>query len=374
MKEKYLLKDELFNQIKVEKIANEIKEVYSSFDDKKFKRDVLKQFPSLELKERMYHIRNMLAIYLPSKYEDAVIILVKALPEELDTNKYDDDFGEFIYASYADFVCYYGCKREYLEFSLNALKEMTKCFSVEFAIRDFINNFPEETFKMLEECSLSLNYHQRRLASEGLRPLLPWAKKIDISYMKPILILDNIFYDKTRYVTRSVANHMNDISKLDASFVVDTLKRWEASKKQNSKEMEFIVNHSLRTLVKIGDENALLFLGYKKNAKIKVSTLTLDKEEICIGENLVFNFTIQSKEECSLLIDYIIHFRTKVGKRTHKVYKIKKVSLNRGESRKIEKRHHFKANMSTRKLHAGEHRVEIQINGLSYGFKDFLLN
>jgi len=103
---------------------------------------------------------------------------------------------------------------------------MTKRFSVEFSIRDFINAYPTKTLAMLEKCALSDNYHERRLASEGLRPKLPWAKKLTLDYKKPIAHLDRLFYDSTRYVTRSVANHLNDISKIDAPLVIVTLKRW----------------------------------------------------------------------------------------------------------------------------------------------------
>jgi 3-methyladenine DNA glycosylase AlkC len=373
MKEKFLLKDELFNEVKDEKISAEIKEVYASFEDEKFKEDVLDAFPKLELKERMYHMRDMLAKYLPSKYEEAVGILLKALPKELDTNKHDDDFGDFIYAPYSEFVVTFGCNREHLEFSLNALREITKRFSVEFAIRDFINDFEDETYAMLKECSFSDNYHERRLATEGLRQKLPWAKKINIEYKKSILILNNIYNDETRYVTRSVANHMNDVSKIDASFVVQTLKRWQESNRQNTKEMNFIVSHSLRTLVKKGDEDALLLLGYKKRPNIKVSFPKLSNSVVKEGESLEFGFNIVAKDECMLMVDYILHFRTKVGKTSPKVYKIKKIFLSEGQSIDISKKHHFKANMSTRKLYAGVHKVELQINGISYGAEEFLL-
>jgi len=176
------LKDALFNLAKVQKIAGEIKTVYKPFAKKEFEEDVLKAFPSLELKERIYHIRDTLHIYLPQEYTVAVNILLEALPDELDNSKSDDDFGDFIYAPYSEYVCRYGCNNTHITFSLSALKEITKRFSVEFAIRDFINLFPKETFEMLEECSRSKNYHQRRLASEGLRPKLPWAKKLEIDY------------------------------------------------------------------------------------------------------------------------------------------------------------------------------------------------
>jgi len=374
MKEKFSLKDELFNSDKVHKIAVEIKAVYPAFDQKAFERDVLKPFPKLELKERMYHIRDMFVLYLPEDYREAVDILVKSLPDELDTNRSDNDFGDFIYAPYSEFVAAFGCSRIELSFSLQALREITKRFSVEFAIRDFINAYPEETFAMLEACALSNNYHERRLASEGLRPKLPWAKKINNEHDRTLFILNNIFYDETRYVTRSVANHLNDISKIDPELAIATLKSWKATGKQNKKEMDYIISHALRTLVKQGNENALALLGYKRDPKIVISDLKLYQDEVRLGEALIFDFKIEAKEDSHLLLDYIIHFRTKSGKASPKVHKIKKLSLKAGECIGVSKKHLFRANMSTRKLYAGKHKVELQINGVCYDLGTFILN
>ena len=143
MAEKFSLKDELFNSEKVAKIASEIKEVYAEFEQEKFEKEVVEKFPQLELKNRIFHIRDMLAKYLPADFKEATNILLEALPPELDTTKTDDDFGDFIYSSYSEFIIAFGCTKEYLIFSLDALGEITKRFSVEFAIRDFINKFPK---------------------------------------------------------------------------------------------------------------------------------------------------------------------------------------------------------------------------------------
>ena len=373
MKEKFSLKDALYNPEKVQKIATEIKAVYPDFKQEAFEKDVLDLFPKLELKERMFHIRDMLTLYLPTDYREAMNILLEALPKALDNTKSDDDFGDFIYAPYGEFVTLHGCRLEHLDFSLAALREISKRFSVEFAIRDFINAFPEETLAVLEACSLSDNYHERRLASEGLRPKLPWAKKLTINYSEPLIHLENLFDDNTRYVTRSVANHLNDIAKEDASLVIETLKRWKASGKQDPKEMDFILNHALRTLVKQGNEDALSLLGYMQNPDIKVSGFMIHKEEVSVGEALLFDFKVKAKEDTKLMIDYIIHFRTKAGTLSPKVHKLKKVSLKKGESLTLQKKHHFKANMTTRTLYEGEHKVELQINGTLYASSTFIL-
>ena len=370
---KFSLKDDLFNAQKVGKIALEIHSVYPAFNIDAFKKEVLGAFTKLELKERIIHIRNMLKKYLPDNYIDATNILLAALPPELDTKKSDDDFGDFIYASYSDYVATYGCTEEYLDFSLEALQDMTKRFSVEFAVRDFINLYSEKTLEMLYACTLSENYHERRLASEGLRPKLPWAKKLILDYNEPLKHLDNLFYDNTRYVTRSVANHLNDIAKIDAPLVIETLKRWKALGKQDLKEMDYIINHALRTLVKRGDEDALLLLGYVKNPNIEVRDLILDENEVSIGDALFFNLTIEAKEDTELMVDYLIHFKTKLGTLSPKVHKLKRISLEKGEKITLKKKHPFKANMSTRTLYEGDHMVEVQINGVVYASDTFLL-
>ena len=374
MKEKFSLKDALFNQEKVHKISVEIASVYNDFNAKVFEEEVLHLFPELELKERMYHMRDMFKKYLPDNYVEATTILLSALPPELDALKTDDDFGDFIYAPYSEYVVAYGCNDVHLDFSLQALREMTKRFSVEFTVRDFINNYPKETLAMLKQCSLSNNYHERRLASEGLRPKLPWAKKLTIDHKKPLKHLDNLFYDKTRYVTRSVANHLNDIAKIDASFVVDTLKRWKASNKQDPKEMDYIVSHALRTLVKQGNEDALALLGYKKNPYIDVENFELETSNVKIGEVLIFSCEIIAKEDVSLLVDYIVYFRTKSGSHNVKVHKLKKLVLKNEEKIILNKKHLFKANMSTRTLYEGEHILELQINGRVYKRLSFTLS
>lgn len=373
MSEKFSLKDALFNPLKIQKISTEIQAVYNGFDQEAFEDDILSRFPELELKERIYHIRDMLTKYLPREFEVAVGILLEALPEPLDSTKRDDDFGDFIYAPYAAFVTLHGCSDEHLEFSLLSLRELTKRFSVEFAIRDFINTFPQETLASLEACSLSENYHERRLVSEGLRPKLPWAKKLTLDYREPLLHLENLFDDNTRYVTRSVANHLNDISKIDAHLVVKTLKRWQRSQKQNPKEMEYIINHSLRTLLKEGNEEALALLGYEKEAKIKVNNFVLHDTQVNIGEALIFDIILEAKEDTKLMIDYILHFRTKAGTFSPKVHKIKRITLKKDTSVTVQKKHLFKSNMSTRKLYEGEHKIEIQINGLIYKENTFTL-
>jgi len=67
------------------------------------------------------------------------------------------------------------------------------------------------------------HYHVRRLCSDGPRPRLPWARSLTLPYDVGIPLLDRLFADPRAASPRSVANHINDISKKDPHLVPDTL-------------------------------------------------------------------------------------------------------------------------------------------------------
>lgn len=364
MDTKFSLKDQLFNETKITKIADEIHNVYPPLDKVSFLQNTLQKFPQLELKERIIWISENLKQFLPTDYKQAVTVLLKSLPPENDPTKSDNDFGDFIYAPYAEFVAKNGCDEENLAFSLNALKEITTRFSAEDAIRYFINAFPNQTLAELLLWSTDIHYHVRRLASEGTRPKLPWSQKINISPEHAIPILDNLFSDKTRFVTRSVANHINDISKINPELAIKTLTRWKQSEKQNPKEMEYIINHSLRTLIKSGNKEAITFLNISTDPEVEITNFEITEPVIKIGETLTFSFTLIAKKDEELIIDYVLYFPNKKGDGNNKkVFKIKKVSLKNGQKLLITKNHPLREGMTTRTLYPGTHRIEIQING-----------
>jgi 3-methyladenine DNA glycosylase AlkC len=373
-KEKFLLKDHLFNRSKIEKIAHEIYKVYPDFNKTYFLQTVLNKFPELELKQRIYWIRDVLKECLPFDFRKAATILVKSLPPENDNTKADNDFGDFIYAPYADFIAQSGCTAKDLDFSLNALHAITMRFSVEDAIRYFINAFPEKTMKHLQNWSKDRHYHVRRLASEGTRPKLPWCQKIQIPVESAIPILDNLYADKTRFVTRSVANHINDISKTNPALVLKTLSKWKNSKKQDAKEMDYIIRHSLRSLIKAGHKDTLLFLNYAPDAKISVSNFKLKRKKIKLDDELEFEFSVSSKSSLKLMIDYTLYFRDKSGtKFNSKVFKLKNIEISKETIVNISKKHRMSSNMTTRKLYPGKHHIELQLNGKKMGKLEFEL-
>jgi 3-methyladenine DNA glycosylase AlkC len=293
------------------------------------------------------------------------------LPAPNDPTLSDNDFGDFIYAPYATYVAQHGCTAEDLDFSLAALRELTMRFSAEDAIRTFINAFPEQTLRTLLAWAGDDNYHVRRLCSEGTRPRLPWSSRLVIPATAAIPILDELYFDATRFVTRSVANHINDIAKVDPDLAIDTLARWRQSARQDPREMDFIVRHGTRSLVKNGHPGAMALLGLTAQPRIDLRNLILP-DQVALDTALEFSFDIRALEDSDVVVDYAIRFQGPAGTPSgRKVFKLKRLSLAKGEQVTLTKRHPLRSGMTTRRIYPGRHELEVQINGTVYPSRPF---
>ena len=72
------------------------------------------------------------------------------------------------------------------------------------------------------------------------------------------------------------------------------------------------------------------------------------------------------------MVDYAVHYVTKNGSTSPKVFKLKNLTLESGASQTLAKRREVR-DFSTRVHHAGRHRVEIMVNGRTLGGADFEL-
>ncbi len=362
--ERFSLKDHLFNRDTVSRLAGWFVAADAGFSADNFIEEVMAELPSLELKQRISLIADVLANYLPSDFSEAADRILPALPPPLDPNLSDDDFGEFIIAPLGEVVATRGIGPEHRQRSLILLGELTKRFSMEGAIRPFLDLYPEETMAHLTRWAEDQNYHVRRLVSEGTRPLLPWAPRIKLEPGQAIPLLDTLHSDPTRYVTRSVANHLNDISKTDPELVIKTLRRWRKSGQQDAKELAWITRHSLRTLVKEGDPATMEFLGFSPRPDVSVDPISLlHQVPLHIGDVLEFEFGVTARQDEKVIIDYLIDFAKEDGTTRSKVFKLKQTSVARGETKLIKKRHPLRADATTFTLFPGTHRLTIQING-----------
>jgi 3-methyladenine DNA glycosylase AlkC len=357
------LADQLYNRDTVAHVAAEIGSVHPAFRRDAFVEEVMGRLGSLRLKERINWIAECLEAYLPQDYRSAVQVLLAALPPPCDPTLSDGDWGDFIYAAFSMYVARRGSGEADVNFSLAALKEITTRFSAEDAIRTFINAYPQHTMSTLLAWTSDKHYHVRRLCSEGTRPRLPWAHRLTLPTTAGLSILDRLYADTTRFVTRSVANHLNDIAKTDPDVVVETLQRWRNSGNQSARELDYIVRHATRSLAKAGHQGALGLLGVSVSQSVAISRLDVPRH-VELDTELPLSVTVRAKHDTEAIVDYVVHFRGASGRLDRqKVYKLRRITLPAGQDVTLTKRHPFRSNTSTRAIYPGRHAIEILVNG-----------
>lgn len=346
----------LYNKKSISILSDEISK-HSSIKRKEFEKDCLKNINNLEMKERVIQIADSIHIHLKGTYKSKVKILLRSLK-----NKKNEGLEGFILWPYTQYIETHGL--EDFETSLKALYEITQRFTAEFGIRAFLEKDPDHVYRAFNLWVKDPNEHVRRWVSEGTRPNLPWGKKI--SHMKKKLpknlkLLEQLKEDPSEYVRKSVANHMNDISWMDPKLTLKTLRKWQRVK---TKEMEWITNRSLRSLLKQGHPEALDLIGFSSKAKHKVSKLKLSKSKIKEGESFDLSFTLKNLEDDTkaFMVDYTIYYPKANGSLSPKTFKLKKINLLTKETQNISKKISFKK-VTTRKHYPGKHLIELQVNG-----------
>ncbi len=252
--------------------------------------------------------------------------------------------------------------------ALKYMDKLTQVFTSEFAVRDLYNNRPKLVLDYLFKNSKHHNLHLRRWASEGSRPFLPWGKKADIFKTNPkatLKILEQLKYDEELYVRKSVANHLNDLSKINADLVLNVLKDWKKNcKDQEVKKIDWIINHSLRTLIKKGNKAALALTQKNLSDHVKISSCQINKKKFLVSDRIIISIELlnENKNDSSFNLDYAIIYQAKSGKPSRKVYRGKKGTLSAQKSLEFNLNHHLKK-ISTRQFYSGEHRLELILNG-----------
>ena len=206
----------------VERIIDALQAAGAHFCADSFRRDALSTLSQLELKDRVRHLITVMSVHLPSSFPETAYILGE-LKEHWPKEDEGEDEKQYYFAAWpiVDYVAKYGLNHP--EIALPLLRYLTPLFTAEFAIRPFLEVHPEETYSQMLMWCLDSNEHVRRLASEGIRPRLPWGKQLPQYIKNPapvISLLENLKDDPSDYVRRSVANNLNDISKDHPELVI----------------------------------------------------------------------------------------------------------------------------------------------------------
>jgi 3-methyladenine DNA glycosylase AlkC len=115
--------------------------------------------------------------------------------------------------------------------ALALMAELTPRLTSEFPIRRLLEADLGGALPIILTWTRHPDEHVRRLASEGTRAYLPWAIRVRALLADPaatVPIIDALYRDPSDYVRRSVANHLNDLSRHAPDVVVATAARWLA--------------------------------------------------------------------------------------------------------------------------------------------------
>jgi 3-methyladenine DNA glycosylase AlkC len=344
---------------------------YPDFPLAVFHRGLEKTLEPLALKQRMHLLADRLEACLPTHPPELFRILVKTLATGEDDR---EGLRGFLVWPLTEIVARRGLK--YFEESMKSFREMTRCFTAEFAIRPFLREHPERTLEQLHAWCGDPDAHVRRLVSEGSRPLLPWGGNLPQLLGPPhptLKLLEKLRRDPSDYVRLSVSNHLNDFSKHHPDLVIETLARW-MKEDPGDPRLEKLARHACRTLLKNGHGGALRLHGYSTGKTLDLESFVLKKRFVSLGGHLEYRMVVcnTSRRPLKVMFDYAILHRKANGTLSPKVFKGRTRELAGGECWVIEGRHSFKP-VTTRVYHAGGHGFEPRLNGRVFAALDFTL-
>ncbi|MGA5485072.1 DNA alkylation repair protein [Pseudomonas siliginis] len=351
---------EIFNAERLQHIADEMSAVYPAFKARTFLKHAQDGLAELSVMQRMARVSESLHAVLPLDYEDSLHVLRELAPR-LNSG--------FVSMCLPHYVASYGAHA--FDTSMDALKYFTTFGSSEFAIRYFLRSDLERSLERMHEWTRDENHHVRRLASEGSRPRLPWSFRLEAVQADPRLaagILDRLKADESLYVRKSVANHLNDVTKVHPQWVLDTIDGWSLENKHTA----WIAKHALRSLIKQGNVRALTVIGAGAKAEVELSDARVEPAMVSLGDAITLSFTVKSTvaHEQRLVIDYAIEYVKANGGVSRKVFKLKTVELPGFGVALVQRRQVIK-DFTTRKHFAGRHGVQVMINGKVVGSAGF---
>ncbi|WP_395746464.1 DNA alkylation repair protein [Prosthecobacter sp.] len=342
---------EWFDAARYRAIAKELSDIAPKFRSDDFMQSALDGLEGRSLMQRVHQCAVAVNAALPGTYQQKVRALQKLAPR----------IGhEFVTIFLGDFVATFGL--EDFDFSMEALRFFTVFGSAEFAVRPFIMADQKRALKTMHEWTADPDEKVRRLASEGSRPRLPWGMRLQALVRDPAptaVILEALKDDDSLFVRRSVANHLNDITKDHHDYVLQRLGSWDLEREN----LRWIAKHACRTLIKRGHPQALKLFGFGKKAEVS-SKLTASPARLKLGERLTLTaaLTSTSNKTQRLAIDYVVHYVKASGGSAEKVFKWTEIDLPARAEIELIKSQVVK-DFTTRKHYAGRHRVELQING-----------
>ncbi len=323
----------------------------------------------MRLRDRVNVVRDALAADLPEDFTATRTLIHEALNDPQLTGWMIWPVSELITTR----ALASGTSEDF-DAAMDTLALLTGRLTCEFAIRDLIIARPERALDHANEWTDHHDEHVRRLATEGTRAFLPWAKRVPWLVAHPRAtrsILDGSYQDPAEYVRRSVANHLNDLSRVDPDALLQTATAWAGKADHNT---AWILRHGLRTLTKQGNPQALSLLGFSgENLSITVPELAHHRIDWHGLVEFTAHVTNHGRSEANVAIDYNIGFQRANGTLGTKTFKLATRKIEPGGTVTLRKSHSFRP-ITTRRYYPGVHTVTVQANGLKSEQADFILS
>ncbi|MEU8523614.1 DNA alkylation repair protein [Streptomyces sp. NPDC048577] len=362
MRSQVPMKERALSPERIARIGREMQAACPGFDGASFTAEVIADLPRLELKARIARTAAGLHQHLPVTGPAALDTVLRSLPATPEAAGADTDFGLYLYAPHSAYVAAHHLHPDHLDEAFAALAALTPYFSAEDAVRAFLTAYPEQTLTAAATWAAASDHRVRRLASEALRPHLPWSAGTGLPVDTALPLLDRLYADSSRFVTRSVANHLRDIARTEPELVLATLTRWCTEGRAAVKELSFITREALKSRLKDGWAPAYTILGYDPEADVSVSPLRLDRTDYQLGDSLAFEADLTAPADTPVHVMYVLT-RTDPGARTgEKVAHLARATIKAAAPLHLAKAHHLKS-AGTTALPPGTYRLALQVNG-----------
>jgi 3-methyladenine DNA glycosylase AlkC len=230
-------------------LSLKLSSVIPEFDQKTFTNDLIGKLDDKELFARFDYIVDTMEKCMANDFSRNIQSFFNILGPELTKPEGMFQFGWWLWPI-GRYVERHG--NENWQLSLSFLKELTKRFTGEYAIRSLLKEHPKEVMDELILWTNNENVHVRRLASEGVRIHLPWAQKLFVAleeFERYSAILTNLKDDPERFVQKSVGNNINDLFKEAPDKADYIIAQWK--KTTPSKAQEWIIKHGMRNQSKM---------------------------------------------------------------------------------------------------------------------------
>ncbi|CAN5805573.1 DNA alkylation repair protein [soil metagenome] len=336
------------------------------FDAARFESLALENLETREMMARVGQIADALHSTLPTPVSEALVALVKALPKPgLEGGRENGPGQGYLLWPWGEFIARYGL--DDVDASFAAMLELTRRFTSEFAVRPFLARDPEGILHRLAPLVRHPEPSVRRWVSEGTRTRLPWRRRIPpleapehVSLRLELLAA--LRRDPSRYVQRSVANHLQDLLRDDRDVAFGVLVRWA---REGAEPTDWIVKHAARGLLRAGDAEALALFGFRtEGLEVEVVEFSASAERACVGDviSLALHLRNTGAEEARLRLDYLMEHPGAAERPRRKVFRISDLPLGPGEEIRRRVTHAF-VHRSIRVVRPGLHRFTLQVNG-----------